>query len=133
MKKILLIEDDYLDVENVTRVLKKLKVPHELQVLHNGADALRMLTDDKTSLPDIILLDINMPKMNGIEFLSIVRSYARLRNISIFILSTSADDYDRNATENLGISGYIIKPLKFSPESAGDTKKLLKEFGEGGS
>lgn len=117
-KKILLVEDDYLDVTNVKRALNKLAVDYTLHVAHNGVDALAILngnTQDGTRIhPDIILLDINMPKMNGLEFLGIIKSYYSLNNIKTFIMTTSAEEYDKVAAENLGISGYILKPLDFS-------------------
>lgn len=76
MKEILLIEDDYVDVESIKRTLKKLQIQHNLHIAHNGVDALAMLTGSAEGakvIPDIILLDINMPKMNGIEFLGIIK------------------------------------------------------------
>jgi CheY-like chemotaxis protein len=132
-KKILLIEDDYLDVISVQRTLKKINAEHELFVAHNGVDGLAMLTGntpDSTKLqPDVILLDINMPKMNGMEFLRIVKNYYSLSNIRIFILTTSAEEYDRIAAENLGVSGYILKPfdadLQEDKKSADDMKALI--------
>jgi CheY-like chemotaxis protein len=126
MKTILLIEDDYLDVESIRRTFTKMKLEHYLYVAHNGVDALEMLTsEDKKINPDLILLDINMPKMNGLEFLRIIKNYSRLKNIEIFILTTSEEEYDKSTTEHLGISGYILKPLKFSENTVGDAGKLL--------
>lgn len=117
-KKILLVEDDYLDVTNVKRALNKLPVDYTLHVAHNGVDALALLngnTQDGTKIhPDIILLDINMPKMNGLEFLGIIKNYYSLNHIKVFIMTTSAEEYDKVAAENLGIAGYILKPLDFS-------------------
>ncbi|MCW3103553.1 MAG: hypothetical protein JWO09_1993 [Bacteroidetes bacterium] len=128
-KTILLVEDDYLDVESVKRSLKKSNIPHTLHVAHNGVDAIEMLTreTDKVS-PDVILLDINMPKMNGLEFLGIVKSYYSLKNIKIFIITTSAEEYDKMAAHNLGVTGYILKPLDLKNTKAGDTQKLLAEL-----
>lgn len=124
-KKILLVEDDYLDVTNVKRALNKLAVDYTLHVAHNGVDALAILngnTQDGTRIhPDIILLDINMPKMNGLEFLGIIKSYYSLNNIKTFIMTTSAEEYDKVAAENLGISGYILKPLDFSGNRKDDS------------
>lgn len=124
-KKILLVEDDYLDVTNVKRALNKLSVDYTLHVAHNGADALAMLngnTQDGTRMhPDIILLDINMPKMNGLEFLAIIKNYYSLNNIRIYIMTTSAEEYDKVAAENLGIAGYILKPLDFSGNRKDDS------------
>lgn len=131
-KKILLIDDDYLDVESVKRVLKKLNVPHELFVAHNGVDGLAMLTgnspDTVKIIPDIIILDINMPKMNGIELLGIIKSYYSLNSIKTFILTTSSEDYDKIASENLGVHGYILKPLTFNEKASKDALKLLEEI-----
>lgn len=112
-KTVLLVEDDYLDVENIKRTFKKLQIDPDLHVAHNGVDALAFLTqDDKKITPDIIILDINMPKMNGIEFLGIIKSYYSLKNIKTYVLTTSSEQYDKISVENLGIHGYIIKPLK---------------------
>jgi CheY-like chemotaxis protein len=117
MKTILLIEDDYVDVESVKRALKKIDASHVLHVAHNGADALEMLTQNNGSAnkisPDVILLDINMPKMNGLEFLRIIRNYYSLKNIKIFVITTSEEEFDKMAADGLGVDGYIIKPLDF--------------------
>src|SRR3954462_6739647 len=117
MKTILLVEDDYLDVISVQRAVSKLSVRHEIVVAHNGVDALAMLNGNaaggKMLVPDIILLDINMPKMNGLEFLGIIKNYYSLKNIKVFVTTTSGEEYDKVSTKNLGIAGYILKPLDF--------------------
>lgn len=116
MKKntILLVEDDELDIISVQRTLKKLETGYELHTAYNGKEALNMLTAaSSAALPDVILLDLNMPKMNGIEFLTILRSDERLKNIKVFVITTSAEVVDRATAEKLGISGYIIKPLNY--------------------
>jgi CheY-like chemotaxis protein len=126
---ILLVEDDYVDVESIRRTLRKGNINHTLHVAHNGVDALAMLTTDKNKItPDIILLDINMPKMNGIEFLGIIKNYYSLKNIKIFIITTSAEEYDKIATQNLGVAGYILKPLNFKDRASADTLKLMEEL-----
>jgi len=130
-RTILLIDDDYLDVESVKRALKKLRVDYELHVAHNGEDGLALLTggpDLPKIIPDVILLDINMPKMNGIELLRIIKNYYSMKRIKIFILTTSAEDYDKLAAENLGVHGYIIKPLNFNSAASKDTLNLLEEL-----
>jgi CheY-like chemotaxis protein len=112
---ILLVEDDELDVISVERNLKKLETEYRLYKAYNGKEALAMLTDEKDPVrPDVILLDLNMPKMNGIEFLKIVRNDEKLRDIKVFVMTTSTEIVDRSITEQLGISGYIIKPLNYS-------------------
>lgn len=116
MKKhtILLVEDDELDVISVQRSLKKLDYAYELHTAYNGREALSMLKAGSASIhPDVILLDLNMPKMNGIEFLKMLRNDDDLKKIKVFIMTTSAETTDRTFTEQLGISGFIIKPLNF--------------------
>lgn len=112
---ILLIEDDELDTISVERSLKKLEIQYILHTAYNGLEALKLLRDSEDPLvPDVILLDINMPKMNGIEFLRIIRSDENLKDLNIFIMTTSSESNDRDTAEELGISGYIIKPLNYN-------------------
>jgi CheY-like chemotaxis protein len=72
-----------------------------------------MLESQIIPLPKIIILDINMPKMNGIEFLKIMRENERLKNISVFVMTTSNEDSDKINAYNLNVAGYILKPLSF--------------------
>lgn len=119
MKKkiILLIEDDELDVMSVRRSLKKLDIPYEFYTAFDGDEALKLLTgtDDGPALvsPDIILLDLNMPRMNGIEFLTVLRNDLCLKSARVYILTTSGDITGRVEMERLGISGYLIKPMGY--------------------
>jgi CheY-like chemotaxis protein len=117
MKKptILLIEDDELDIISVERSLKKVNNDYILHTAYNGIEALKMLRDTtQVLIPDVILLDINMPKMNGIEFLKVLRADAILKDIKVFIMTTSSENSDRSDAEELGISGYILKPLNYT-------------------
>jgi CheY-like chemotaxis protein len=117
MKKptILLVEDDELDVISVERSLKKLESEYILYTAYNGIEALKLLRDKEQDLtPDVILLDINMPRMNGIEFLKVLREDKKLKNLKVFIMTTSSEEMDRSEAEELGISGYIIKPLNYN-------------------
>jgi CheY-like chemotaxis protein len=127
-KKILLVEDDYLDVESVKRALKKLGIRYEIEVAHNGVDALALLTSERCGegpfIPDALLLDLNMPKMNGIEFLRIIRNYFSLKTIKTFVITTSGEEYDKIAAGNLGVEGYILKPLDFSNTNSSGIQKL---------
>jgi CheY-like chemotaxis protein len=112
---ILLVEDDELDVISVQRTLKKLDIEYTLHTAFNGKEALSMLNDvQEPVVPDVILLDLNLPKMNGIEFLKSIRADKRFENIKVFVMTTSAETNDRVLTEQLGISGYIIKPLSYN-------------------
>lgn len=114
---ILLVEDDELDVISVQRSLKKLEESYQLITAYNGLEALSLLTGAVGSMPlvpDVILLDLNMPKMNGIEFLRELRKIDQFAETKVFVMTTSGDEPDRKAAEALGISGYIIKPLNFT-------------------
>jgi CheY-like chemotaxis protein len=92
-----------------------LDIDYDLFIAHNGKEALSLLNNVKNSiLPDVILLDLNMPKMNGIEFLKIIRGEEKFVNLKVFIMTTSSELADRTITEELGISGYIIKPLSYT-------------------
>jgi CheY-like chemotaxis protein len=125
---ILLVEDDQLDVLNVQRTLAKINLTHKLTVARSGEEALTFLEDssvEKTnSLPDLILLDINMPKMNGFELLTVLRNNQRYKDIKVFIITTSNDELDRELTQKLGVSGYIVKPLSLNSSSK-DSFSLL--------
>jgi CheY-like chemotaxis protein len=135
MNNVLLVEDDYLDAMAVQRVFSKANIPHKLTVARNGKEALEMLHSRSAvgadSPPDIILLDINMPKMNGLEFLRELRSDSdpNLRQAKVFIMTTSGEETERHEAQRLGITGYIIKPLSFdnfeSTKSSMDSFNLL--------
>ena len=113
-KIILLVEDDQLDVISVERSLNKLDQNFELFTAYNGIEALEVLKENHDNLPDIILLDLNMPKMNGIEFLKVIKADDHYKNINVFIMTTSGEEADRRTAEELGICGYLIKPLNFT-------------------
>lgn len=132
MKKhaILLVEDDELDVISVRRSLKKLGTDYELYTAYNGKEALNLLKSTTNPLdPDVILLDLNMPKMNGVEFLKTIRSDNQLKDKKVFIMTTSGESSDRNITNQLGVSGYIIKPLNYKDNlKRADSMDAFVEF-----
>lgn len=109
---VLLIEDDTIEVMKLNRTITKLKLNHKIVIANNGEEALKTLKVDNF-LPDIILLDLNMPKMNGIEFLSILKSDENLRYIPAIILTTSKNQKDLLKCYKIGIAGYVLKPLKY--------------------
>ena len=110
---ILLIEDDELDIISIERALKQIEEPIELSTAFNGLEALNLLKKTKDH-PDIILLDLNMPRMNGIEFLTELRKDPSFNSIKIFVMTTSNEESDQKKAEKLGIQGYILKPLNFN-------------------
>ncbi len=112
-KHILLVEDDQVDAMTVKRALKEINVVNRLDIVNNGEEALAFLKDPKNYTPGIILLDLNMPRMNGIEFLKIVKKEDSLKRIPVVVLTTSKEDQDKVDSFNLGVSGYMIKPVDY--------------------
>jgi CheY-like chemotaxis protein len=110
--RILLIEDDAIEVMKLKRAIAKLEMNHELIEAKNGEEALDILKDH-TVLPDVIFLDLNMPKINGIEFLKILKKDEILRFLPTVMLTTSSNRKDILACYDTGVAGYIIKPLKY--------------------
>jgi CheY-like chemotaxis protein len=113
-KVILLIEDDELDVISVQRALMKIDIQYELTTAYNGREALALLTQPGAIRPDVILLDLSMPKMNGFEFLKTLRDDINFRDTKVFIMTTSSEPNDRKKLEDFNISGYFIKPLAYN-------------------
>lgn len=125
------IEDDGVDKMVVERVLKKLKIVTSLHHAQNGEEALDKLRgangQEKLSpFPQIILLDLNMPRMNGIEFLKELRADAALKHLSVYIVTTSNDDHDRMDAYQSNVAGYILKPVDISQFE--NTFRVLGEF-----
>jgi CheY-like chemotaxis protein len=119
MINILLVEDDEVDVMNVKRAFKKSNISNPLFVATNGLEALAMLRGEgePPHLPAtrrLILLDLNMPKMGGIEFLHELRADPVLRMTPVIVLTTSNQDRDRVEAYQLNVAGYILKPVTFS-------------------
>ena len=113
LPNIVLVDDDELDVMNVQRAFEKAKIDAHLFVAANGYEALDLLRSGQVPRRKIILLDLNMPRMNGIEFLEKLRADPELKSIPVVVLTTSADERDREAAYQHCISGYMIKPTSF--------------------
>jgi CheY-like chemotaxis protein len=119
MLNILLVEDDEVDVMTVQRAFKKGNISNPLYVAGNGIEALAMLraTPEQSSyIPAerrIILLDLNMPKMNGIEFLQELRADSTIRHIPVVVLTTSNEEQDRVRAYDFNVAGYLLKPITF--------------------
>jgi CheY-like chemotaxis protein len=112
---ILLVEDDEVDVMNVQRAFKRNNIANPLFLAGNGLEALEQLRGG--TIPRerrIILLDLNMPKMNGIEFLRELRKDPELNLTPVIVLTTSNDERDRIEAYNLNVAGYILKPVTFT-------------------
>lgn len=120
---ILLIEDDMIEVMKLNRATSSLQLNHKITEANNGEVALKIL-EDKDNLPDIILLDLNMPKINGIEFLKILKADEHLKYIPTIILTTSNNKRDLLECYKIGIAGYVLKPLKYE-DYVSKIEKLL--------
>ena len=113
IQPILLVEDDQVDIMTVKRSFKQLGVLNELVITNNGEEALNYLNKPTEGLPCVILLDINMPKMNGIEVLEYLHKQPVFKNIPIVMLTSSKEQQDVDNSFELGISGYILKPVDY--------------------
>ncbi len=112
-KPILLVEDDSIDAMTVKRAFKDLKVTNPLAHSLNGEEALDYLRNESNKKPCVILLDLNMPKMNGVEFLKIVKSDDVLKKIPVVVLTTSTEENDVVESFELSVGGYIVKPVDY--------------------
>jgi CheY-like chemotaxis protein len=127
--KILLVDDDSLDHMEVQRTLDKKGIYYRLDKANNGEEAIEFLEGNRVKafpgLPDIILLDLNMPKMNGFEFLKKWKENELWKAIKIFVLTTTDDKHDKETAMSLGASGFITKPLKFQSLPSMDAFNLM--------
>jgi len=113
LKPILLVEDDSVDAMTVKRIFTEMKVKNQLVHVVDGEEALQYLKNHKNRKPCVILLDLNMPRMNGIELLKIIKADDDLRCIPVIVLTTSREDHDKIDSFKLGIAGYILKTVDY--------------------
>jgi CheY-like chemotaxis protein len=113
MKPILLVEDDNIDARIVKRALDDLGVTTPLIHLTNGEEALLYLRNNQNQKPCIILLDLNMPRMNGFEFLRAIKDEENLKTIPVIVLTTSREGRDILETFDFSVAGYVVKPLDY--------------------
>lgn len=111
-RPLLLVEDDEVDVLSLERALARLPASFPIEVAHHGEAALQWLRGDDHQLPFLILLDINMPRMNGHEFLSELRRDPQFRTLPVAVLTTSPHEADRDRLYQLGIMAYLVKPTR---------------------
>jgi CheY-like chemotaxis protein len=112
-KSILLVEDDKVDAMTVKRALREINVTNLLATVNDGEQALEYLRNKDNERPAIILLDLNMPKMNGIEMLKHMKADVDLRSIPVIVLTTSKADQDRIESFSLSVAGYMLKPVDY--------------------
>ncbi len=118
-KTILLVEDDRDDEELTLRALRRSNIRNEVIVAHDGAEALEILFGEGNmdremdSLPAVVLLDLKLPKVNGIEVLRKIRTDPRTRRLPVVVLSSSRLERDRDEVYDLGANSFITKPVDF--------------------
>jgi CheY-like chemotaxis protein len=112
-RPILLVEDDQVDKMTVVRALKEIHVTNPLVHRENGEEAVHYLQEPASEKPCIILLDLNMPIMNGLEFLKAVKNDDKLKRIPIVVLTTSEEQQDKINSFDLGVAGYMAKPVDY--------------------
>jgi CheY-like chemotaxis protein len=112
-RPVLLVEDDDVDTMTIKRALKHLKVPNHLVHLKDGKEALEYLQAKTYTKPSIIILDLNTPRMNGLELLKIIKVDDVLKMIPVVVLTTSEADQDIEESFSLSVAGYIVKPVDF--------------------
>jgi len=112
---IMLVEDDEVDVMTVRRAFAKANITNPIFVASDGIEGLEMLRSEKIPTHRrLVLLDINMPRMNGIEMLREVRKDPALAALTVVVLTTSNEDRDRVEAYQLNVAGYLLKPVTFS-------------------
>jgi CheY-like chemotaxis protein len=113
IKPILMVEDDRVDAMTVERAMRDLNISNDLVHVGDGEQALEYLNHPNQQTPCIILLDLNMPRMNGIEFLQVIKQDDLLKMIPVIVLTSSQDEKDKLESFRLGVSGYMIKPVGY--------------------
>jgi CheY-like chemotaxis protein len=113
---ILLVEDNPMDLDLTLRAFARKKFANEVQIARDGEEALAWLPrwDEGADLPAVILLDINLPKVNGLEVLQQLKAHERYRRIPVVVLTSSREDRDLRTAYDLGVNSYIEKPVSFS-------------------
>ena len=112
-KTVLLVEDDVIDALTVKRAFADLGINQPIVHLSNGEDALDYLQSSPDAGPSVILLDINMPRMNGLEFLQALRADQGLQSLPVVVLTTSTNNHDIVKSFALNAAGYMIKPVDY--------------------
>ena len=124
MQSILLVEDNLDDVELTLRVLHANHIANKVDVARDGAEALEILKATDAPLPSLVLLDLNLPKLNGLEVLRWIRAQERTHTLPVVILATSREEEDIAAGYGLGANSYVRKPVDFD-----DFSEAIRQVG----
>jgi CheY-like chemotaxis protein len=113
LKPILLVEDDLVDASTVKQALQDLRVKNPVVHKTDGEEAITYLREQAEQTPALILLDLNMPKISGVEFLQIIKADTQLQHVPVVVLTVSKYEQDKLDTFNLGVAGYVIKAVDY--------------------
>lgn len=115
---ILLVEDNDIDIMLIQRALEQSRLINTIQICNNGEEAINVLRrkppHEEAQTPDLILLDLNMPRMDGFEFLQIFKADDALNSIPVVVLTSSDDEFDILASYKLQANAYLTKPVEFN-------------------
>lgn len=125
-RPILLVEDDMVDILTVERAMAEIGLNNPLKVVANGMEALEYLDNRENEVPCMILLDLNMPKMTGIEFLQELDSRREIKKFPVIVLTTSNENRDVSRSFQYGVAGYIVKPLDY--KQFVETVKMISSY-----
>ena len=113
LKPILLVEDDLVDASTVKQALQDLRVKNPVVHKTDGEEAIDWLREKTSQQPALMLLDLNMPKISGVELLQIIKADTRLMHVPVVVLTVSQYEQDKLDTFNLGVAGYVIKAVDY--------------------
>jgi CheY-like chemotaxis protein len=112
-RPIMIVDDDAVDRMSIKRAFADLRITNELVIADGGEKALAILSAAEIPRPTVVLLDLRMPGVDGLEVLKAIRSHPKYKTTPVIILTTSSEERDRVATFELGISGYMVKPVDY--------------------
>lgn len=115
---ILVVEDDLIDQITIQKAMRELNINNRLIMVENGEEALQYLLEADTILPELIIVDINMPQMNGIELVRSLKANPELRRIPVIMLTTSQEKQDIADVFDVSVAGYMVKPVSFQAYKA---------------
>lgn len=110
---ILVLEDDRVDALALIHAFRDAGVTNPMQICSSGKEALEQLLKEDVPLPGIILLDLNLPGMSGLDFLRHIKSQTHWRRIPVIVLTTSNEERDRHQAFDLSAAGYLVKPMNY--------------------
>jgi CheY-like chemotaxis protein len=120
---ILIVEDSVNDAHMIARILRRERADLKVRLLADGQEALDYLLDERSALPRVVLLDLKLPRRNGLEVLGLLRQQAHLNSIPIVMFSSSTQERDLRTAYRLGVNSYLVKPQAYQ-----DLQTMIRQF-----